>query len=93
MGEIPYQIKIRKNFVDCNEIDQKSILDLLHSLVAKKQRGSFFSTFKDLVAGYLLQVGINDLGQGNQPNFWDGVPDEIMKEHGFSYEKIGIINL
>ena len=33
-------------------------------------------------------IGINDLGyKGNQPNFWDGVPDEIMKEHGFSYEK------
>ena len=42
-----------------------------------------------MITGYYSsEVGINDLGyKGNQPNFWDGVPDDIMKEHGFSYEK------
>lgn len=33
-------------------------------------------------------MGIKDLGyQGNVPNFWDGVPDDILKEHGFSYDE------
>ena len=50
----------------------------------------FFSNIRNLViTGYFSsEVGINDLGyKGNQPNFWDGVPDDIMQAHGFSYEK------
>ncbi len=23
---------------------------------------------------------------GNRPNFWDGVPDEVLKKHGLSYD-------
>ena len=42
-----------------------------------------------VVTGYFSsEVGINDLGyKGNQPNVWDGVPDEVLEEHGFSYDK------
>ena len=80
-----------KNFIDCNVTDQKSILDTVAFPEGKKTKEEvFFSTLKDLViTGYFTsEVGINDLGyKGNQPNFWDGVPDDIMKEHGFSYEK------
>ena len=33
-------------------------------------------------------MGIKDLGyKGNQPNVWDGVPKEILKEHELSYDK------
>ena len=40
------------------------------------------------VVDAIISLSINDLGyKGNQPNFWDGVPDDIMKEHGFSYDK------
>ena len=80
-----------KNFIDCNETDQKSILDTVAFPEGKKTKEEvFFSTLKDLVITgyYSSEVGINDLGyKGNQPNFWDGVPDDIMKDHGFSYEK------
>ena len=83
--------EFENNFINCSEIDQKSILDTVAFPKGKKNKEeAFFSTFKDLViTGYFTsEVGINDLGyKGNQPNFWDGVPDEIMKEHGFSYEK------
>ena len=40
-----------------------------------------------VVTGYFTSaVGIKELGyQGNQPNVWDGVPEDVLKEHGFSY--------
>ena len=32
-------------------------------------------------------MGIEDLGyQGNRPNVWDGVPEEVLKEHNMQYE-------
>jgi len=35
---------------------------------------------------YTSAVGIAELGyQGNQPNVWDGVPQEVLEEHGLSY--------
>ena len=80
-----------KKFVNCNVEDQKSILDKVAFPKDKKsQEEIFFSNMRNLViTGYFSsEVGINDLGyKGNQPNFWDGVPDEIMNEHGFSYKK------
>ena len=83
--------RFEKNFVDCGKVYQKSILDTVAFPKGKKNKEeAFFSTFKDLViTGYFTsEVGINDLGyKGNQPNFWDGVPDDIMKDHGFSYDR------
>ena len=80
-----------KKFVNCKVEDQKSILDKVAFPKDKKSKEeTFFSNMKNLViTGYFSsEVGINDLGyKGNQPNFWDGVPDDIMKEHGFSYDK------
>ena len=80
-----------KKFVNCKVEDQKSILDKVAFQKDKKSKEeTFFSNMKNLViTGYFSsEVGINDLGyKGNQPNFWDGVPDDIMKEHGFSYDK------
>jgi hypothetical protein len=33
-------------------------------------------------------MGIEDLGyQGNRPNVWDGVPEDVLKEHGMAYEE------
>ena len=69
-------------------------LQVLNSVAYPKNNKSkeeeFFSTFRDLVVtGYFTsEVGIKDLGyKGNQPNVWDGVPKEILKEHGLSYDK------
>jgi hypothetical protein len=80
-----------KKFVNCKVEDQKSILDKVAFPKDKKSKEeTFFSNMKNLViTGYFSsEVGINDLGyKGNQPNFWDGVPEDIMKEHGFSYDK------
>ena len=80
-----------KDFVSCSEIEQKNILDKVAFATRKKNKEeAFFSTIRNLViTGYFSsEVGIKDLGyKGNQPNFWDGVPKDILKEHGFSYKK------
>ena len=32
-------------------------------------------------------MGIKELGYvGNQPNVWDGVPQEVLDEHNLSYD-------
>lgn len=78
-------------FVACSEEQQKSILDTVAYPKGEKSKEEvFFSTIRNLViTGYFSsEVGINDLGyKGNQPNIWDGVPDEVLKEHGLSYDK------
>ena len=80
-----------KDFVSCSEIEQKNILDKVAFATRKKNKEeAFFSTMRNLViTGYFSsEVGIKDLGyKGNQPNVWDGVPEDILKEHGFSYIK------
>ena len=80
-----------KSFIESTQNQQKEILDsVAYPKNNKTKEEIFFSTLRDLVVtGYFTsEVGIKDLGyKGNQPNIWDGVPKEILKEHGLSYEK------
>ncbi|MBO6794096.1 MAG: gluconate 2-dehydrogenase subunit 3 family protein [Balneolaceae bacterium] len=49
----------------------------------------FFRDIRNLTLTgyYTTQMGFDDLGYvGNRPNIWDGVPDEVLKEHGLAYE-------
>jgi len=49
----------------------------------------FFSLMRDLTLTgyYTTERGLKELGYiGNSPNVWDGVPDEVLKRHGKSYE-------
>lgn len=49
----------------------------------------FFYTMRGLtVTGYYTsKVGIADLGyKGNQPNVWDGVPQDVLDQHGVAYD-------
>ncbi|MCY4265101.1 MAG: gluconate 2-dehydrogenase subunit 3 family protein [Gammaproteobacteria bacterium] len=49
----------------------------------------FFSFMRDLTLTgyYTTEAGFRDLGyQGNTPNVWDGVPQEVLDRHGLSYE-------
>ncbi len=40
-----------------------------------------------LTGYYTSKVGIADLGyKGNQPNVWDGVPQEVLDKHGVAYD-------
>ncbi len=41
-----------------------------------------------LTGYYTSKMGIEDLGyKGNMPNIWDGVPEDVLKQHGVSYEE------
>ena len=83
-----------KAFVDSCETEQKSILDSicyeLEDVEEQPDGIAFFSLIRDLVVtGYFTSsVGLKDLGyQGNSPNVWDGVPDEVLKDHDVAYDE------
>lgn len=50
----------------------------------------FFNRMRNLTATgfFTSEMGIKDMGyKGNQANAWDGVPEEVLKKHGMSYDK------
>ena len=49
----------------------------------------WFSLMRNLtLTGYYTsELGIKDLGyKGNQPNVWDGVPQDVLDQHGVAYD-------
>ena len=50
----------------------------------------WFNLLRNLtLTGYFTsEVGIKELGyKGNSPNVWDGVPQEVLDDHGLSYDE------
>jgi len=50
---------------------------------------SFFNLMRNLTLTgyYTTKMGIDDLGYvGNYANIWDGVPDEVLKDHDVAYD-------
>jgi hypothetical protein len=50
----------------------------------------FFTQLRNLtMTGFFTsEMGIEALGyQGNRPNVWDGVPQEVLDKHGLAYEE------
>ncbi len=80
-------------FIDCSSEQQLAICDqIAYPLEAQaevKQGAEFFTRMRNLtLTGYYTsKMGIEDLGyQGNRPNVWDGVPQEVLDDLGLSYE-------
>jgi hypothetical protein len=83
-----------KGFTDC---DQKQQLELVDEIAypgkAKPEMAagvSFFSLMRNLTATgfFSSKIGIEDIGYvGNTPNVWDGVPDDVLKQYGLSYDQ------
>jgi len=51
---------------------------------------SFFMQMRNLtLTGYFTtRIGVDALGYvGNNPNMWDGVPQDVLDDHGLVYEK------
>lgn len=81
-------------FKACSEEQQKAICDSIAwpgktapELIPGER---FFTRMRNLtLTGYFTsEMGIKDLGyEGNRPGVWDGVPDEVLKEHGLAYEE------
>ncbi|CAM3337201.1 gluconate 2-dehydrogenase subunit 3 family protein [Aquirufa ecclesiirivi] len=50
---------------------------------------NFFTLMRNLTATgfYTSRIGLDDLAyKGNTPNDWKGVPDEVLKQYGLSYD-------
>ena len=81
-------------FDKLNLDQQKSILDEIaypdKATPEVSQGVEFFSHLRNLtLTGYYTsEIGIKELGyKGNTPNLWDGVPQEVLDEHGMSYDE------
>tara|TARA_R110000868_G_scaffold131361_2_gene341385 strand:+ start:29630 stop:30343 length:714 start_codon:yes stop_codon:yes gene_type:complete len=83
-------------FIFAEEQKQKQILDKIAYPDIKTPENKrplevqFFSLMRNLtLTGYFTsKVGIADLGyKGNQPNVWDGVPEDVLQQHGVAYEE------
>ena len=51
---------------------------------------NFFSLVRNLTLTgfYTSKAGIEELGyKGNMPNVWNGVPEEVLQQHGVAYEE------
>ena len=88
--------QFRTEFKSASEDRQKQLLDTIaypDILVPEASRPlgmQFFSLMRNLVLTgyYTSEIGIEDLGyKGNTPNVWDGVPEDVLKQHGVAYEK------
>jgi hypothetical protein len=55
-----------------------------------KQGVAFFNRMRDLTATgfFTSEMGVKDLGYaGNQPNRWDGVPQDVLDQYGVKYDE------
>ncbi|RXG21217.1 gluconate 2-dehydrogenase subunit 3 family protein [Leeuwenhoekiella aequorea] len=87
--------KFNAEFKETPEGNQKIILDSI-AYPNRDKPGweqpleiQFFTTMRNLtMTGYYTsKMGLEDLGyKGNQPNIWDGVPEEVLQKHGVSYD-------
>ncbi len=83
-----------KEFKRCSNTEQLAVCDLIaypkRTKPEHKQGEKFFTKMRDLtLTGYYTsKMGIQDLGyKGNTPNIWDGVPEDVLKAHGFEYDE------
>ncbi len=83
-------------FKSATEEQQKSILDTIaypDTIIPEEERPleiQFFSLMRNLTLTgyYTTKIGIEELGyKGNMPNVWNGVPDDVLAQHGVSYDK------
>ncbi len=83
----------KKSFADSTAEQRIQLVDLIaypgKALPENAAGVSFFDTMRGLTATgfFTSKIGIEDLGyKGNQPNSWDGVPDDVLKQFGLEYD-------
>ena len=83
-----------KSFADASKAQQIQLVDLIaYPEKAKPENAqgvAFFNMMRNLTATgfFTSKIGIADIQyMGNQPNAWDGVPDEVLKQYGLEYDK------
>jgi hypothetical protein len=87
------QKRFQKPFVQCTKAQQIAMVDeIAYPEQAKPEMSqgvAFFNRMRNLTATgfFTSQMGIKDLGyMGNTPNNWEGVPADVLKQYGLSYE-------
>ncbi|NNF36486.1 MAG: gluconate 2-dehydrogenase subunit 3 family protein [Saprospiraceae bacterium] len=80
-----------------NELSQQEMLSIIDDIAYPEETKphhkvgeKFFSRLRNLTLTgfYTSRIGIEDLGYvGNRPNFWDGVPAEVLNDKGLKYEE------
>lgn len=89
------RLRYEKPFAELSSEQQISIVDEIAGYDVKVPESErpigqrFFNLVRNLtLTGYYTSaVGIRDLGiTGNQPNVWDGVPQEVLDQHGLAYD-------
>jgi len=84
-----------KRFISCSNQEQKSIIDDIAYPDPDGEKPNmepgikFFSRIRNLtLTGYYTsKMGMQDLGyKGNIPNIWDGVPQDVLDDHGVDYD-------
>lgn len=82
-------------FKSATEEQQKAILDQIayYDPEAPYEDRPFEVNFFTLVRNltmtgfYTSKIGIQEMGyKGNMPNVWNGVPDDVLEQHGVSYD-------
>ena len=82
-------------FKSATEEQQKIILDEIayYDPEAPYEERPFEVNFFTMVRNmtmtgfYTSKIGIQELGyKGNMPNVWNGVPDDVLEQHGVSYD-------
>ena len=86
--------KYEKTFRECSAQQQTELVDqIAYPKKAKPEMSQgvlFFSLMRDLTATgfYTSEIGVKDIGYaGNQPNQWNGVPDEVLAKYKVAYSE------
>jgi hypothetical protein len=76
-------------------LDEKSRLEIVDEIAYPQKAApevaqgvAFFSLMRNLTATgfYTSKIGVEDVGyKGNQPNQWNGVPDDVLKQYDVAY--------
>ena len=86
-------LRFENSFTNISESERIQIIDdIAYPDRAKPDMGpgvAFFNSMRDLtLTGYYTsRMGLNDLGyKGNVANAWDGVPENVLKNHDVDYD-------
>ncbi len=86
--------KYNADFASCSNENQIAMVDEIAFPEKAKpemaQGVAFFNLMRDLTATgfFTSEIGIKDLGyQGNRPNQWDGVPQDVLDQYGLQYDE------
>lgn len=84
--------RFNQSFKDCDDKQRIEIVDEIawpnKAKPEMKQGVAFFNLMRNLTATgfYTSEIGIKDIGyQGNKPNQWNGVPDDVLKQYNLAY--------